>query len=126
MELSFTLRTPVDGSGLGHEVPACATWVPTDVTKFLGGYSSGRVAVFDVKKGTQVLNLLAPQTLEGSGSLRSAASVTSACCHRVLQLAATGHIDRCARLVDFVSGKFVTELAGHPDVVTSVAMDPSK
>merc|ERR1711918_305332 len=38
-------------------------------------------------------------------------------------LAVFGHLDRCARLYDLTTGRLVSELGGHGDVVTSVDFD---
>jgi len=117
------------------DVPAAAVWMPTDVTKFLAGYTSARLAVFDVKCGTLVLDLPPPapaaansQTSPSTAAslavaTRHAGGVTSLCCHGVMTLAAVGHVDCCARLVDLVSGRYVATLAEHPAVVTSVSID---
>lgn len=123
LEASFTLRWPGaatagDDAAVMRDVPACAVWVPTDVTKLLAGYVSSRVAVLDTRRGAQVAELLPP----GPGR----PAVTSACCHNSMQLAAVGHVDNCARLVDLQSGRFVGTLADHTDVVTSVSMDSTR
>lgn len=112
--------TPVAGpeaTAAGYDVPSCVAWVPTDVTKLLGGFTSSRVAIFDVKRGAQTLELLP------TGD-RPRPAVTSACCHHIMQVAVTGHADNCARLADLVSGRFVSVFNGHTDAVTSVCLDP--
>mmetsp|Transcript_76312 Transcript_76312/g.236328 ORF Transcript_76312/g.236328 Transcript_76312/m.236328 type:complete len:145 (+) Transcript_76312:1-435(+) len=56
-----------------------------------------------------------------------AMAVTSASCHGILQLAATGHADCCARLLDLGSGRLVATLrADHGAAVSSVCLDPTR
>lgn len=115
----FALAAP--GRAASRDIPACAVWVPTNLTTILGGYSSSRVAIFDVRRENQVLSVLSPL---GPEEASEAAQVTSACCHRVEQTAVVGHADRCARLIDLTSGKLVATYGGHGDAVTSVGIDP--
>lgn len=129
MEASFTLRPPhsLDDGAMGAEeaacdVPACVAWAPTGVSQLVAGYVSSRVAVFDVKRGAQVLDLLP----DASGDGAERPSVTSVCCHETSQLAVTGHVDNCARLLDLSSGRFVARLSDHGDAVTSLSIDPAK
>eukprot|EP00747_Dinoflagellata_sp_TGD_P168845 gnl/TRDRNA2_/TRDRNA2_196204_c0_seq1.p1 gnl/TRDRNA2_/TRDRNA2_196204_c0~~gnl/TRDRNA2_/TRDRNA2_196204_c0_seq1.p1 ORF type:complete len:625 (+),score=118.27 gnl/TRDRNA2_/TRDRNA2_196204_c0_seq1:53-1927(+) len=142
MEASFTVRPPGGDDPQYVDVPTCAAWVPSDVTKFLGGYTSSRVAVFDAKRGAQILDLFPQQGVPRPASVAAAGTsdvppalrpspedaarpwVTSVNCHQILQVAATGHTDHTARIVDLVSGQFVTTLADHGDAVTSVCIDP--
>lgn len=141
LETSLVCRPPDGGTGpyardpagILCELPACVSWVPTDVTRLLGGYASSRVAVFDIKRAAEVIDLQAlgnNQVALASGTTHlgpaSSAAVTSACCHQVMQLAITGHADCRARLIDLVSGRFVAALGGHPDAVTSVCIDPAQ
>jgi len=125
MEASFSLPLPQGVQGSSDlDVPTCVAWVPTDVCHFTGGYMSSRISVFDVKRGAQVLNLM-PNVTSINGSTAQA-TVTSICCHNTMQLAAVGHTDNCARLVDLQSGQYVATVSDHGDVVTSVSVDPGK
>jgi len=132
MEASFTLRPP-SGSSSGAQVstpldfPACVAWVPSDAARLLAGYVSSRIAVYDVKRGTQVLELL-PVTsqADADASQQRLLRTTSASCHQVLQFAVTGHADGAARLLDLNSGRFVATLSGHSAAVTSVCLDPAQ
>eukprot|EP00418_Pyrodinium_bahamense_P052554 CAMPEP_0179168938 /NCGR_PEP_ID=MMETSP0796-20121207/83119_1 /TAXON_ID=73915 /ORGANISM="Pyrodinium bahamense, Strain pbaha01" /LENGTH=366 /DNA_ID=CAMNT_0020871727 /DNA_START=156 /DNA_END=1256 /DNA_ORIENTATION=- len=140
-------RAPLD-------VPVCVAWVPSDAARLLGGFASSRVVVFDVQRGARILELTPPagggslppgcgpavgsrrgalgHEAAGSAGLPEGATarqpaVTSVCCHRIMQLVATGHVDGCARLIDLASGKFVGALSGdHAAAVTSVCMDPTR
>mmetsp|Transcript_89995 Transcript_89995/g.178892 ORF Transcript_89995/g.178892 Transcript_89995/m.178892 type:complete len:588 (+) Transcript_89995:74-1837(+) len=137
MEASFTLRPPTSSSSdaqvsLPLDLPACVAWVPSDAARLLTGYVSSRIAVFDVKRGTQVLELL-PATSHASRSPSNADAAyqhllctTSASCHQVLQFAVTGHADGSARVLDLNSGRFVATLSGHSAAVTSVCLDPAQ
>jgi len=109
------------------DIPSCVAWVATDATKVLGGYTSSRVALFDARRESQVLDLF-PRGTSATGLVQEdyERGVTSACCHRVQQLAVTGHRDNCARLLDLNSGRFVASFTGHEDAVTSVSIDASK
>ncbi|CAE7769723.1 STRN3, partial [Symbiodinium microadriaticum] len=60
MQASLMLRQPGGGSSEELDVPTTVCWVPADTTRLLAGYVSSRIAVFDVRKGTQVLDLLPP------------------------------------------------------------------
>jgi len=137
MEASFTLRPPSSCSSgaqvsMPLDLPACVAWVPSDAARLLAGYVSSRIAVFDVKRGTQVLELL-PTTGQASRSPQDADAAqqhllrtTSASCHEVLQFVVTGHADGSARLLDLNSGHFVATLSGHSAAVTSVCLDPAQ
>ncbi|CAE7040564.1 strn, partial [Symbiodinium sp. CCMP2456] len=132
MQASLMLRQPGGGSSEELDVPTTVCWVPADTTRLLAGYVSSRIAVFDVRKGTQVLDLL-PQGLgcddsrgDRGGGASASAAVTSSCARNFGQLMATGHVDGQARLIDLSSGRFVGELPEHPDVVTSVSLDHTK
>ncbi|CAE7871812.1 STRN3, partial [Symbiodinium sp. KB8] len=124
MQASLMLRQPGGGSSEELDVPTTVCWVPADTTRLLAGYVSSRIAVFDVRKGTQVLDLLPPGDRGGGAS--ASAAVTSSCARNFGQLMATGHVDGRARLIDLSSGRFVGELPEHPDVVTSVSLDHTK
>ncbi|CAK0823458.1 unnamed protein product [Prorocentrum cordatum] len=50
-------------------------------------------------------------------------SVASACCHQVMELAVTGHVDGSAWLIDLAAGRIAGGLECHPDAITSVSMD---
>jgi len=128
MRASFTVPSddsPVVSSG-ALDVPTCLTWVPWESTQLLAGYASARVATFDVNRGKQVVDLRIPPSMSAVGSQAGVAAVTSACCHQVQQLAALGHADSCARLLDLSSGKIVCTLSDHDDAVTSVCFDPTQ
>lgn len=122
MQASFVLKSPLPKGTLGPfpeaDLPSCTAWVPALTSQLLGGYTSARVSVFDVRHGTQVLDLFP----EGGAS--SAAAVTSARAQQLSQLVATGHADHKARLLDLPSGRFVGQVK-HPDCVTAVMLDPT-
>lgn len=136
MEASLVVNFPPSSSTSGAssealqqslDIPSCVSWVCTDATKVLGGYASSRVALFDARRESQVLDLF-PTGTSAKGSVQedNERGVTSACCHRVQQLAVTGHRDNCARLIDLNSGRFIASFTEHADAVTSVSIDASK
>jgi len=122
METSFVLPA-ADRQAADPEVPACAAWVPSEVSHILAGYVSARVAVFDVMAGRKVLEVAPPPPV---GAQAEGSALTSACCHQVQRLVATGHADCRARLLDLASGRFVGDFGGHSDAVTSVCIDPTR
>eukprot|EP00439_Symbiodinium_sp_Y106_P029728 s3038_g3.t1 len=126
MQASLMLRQPSGGASEDLDVPTTVCWVPADTTRLLAGYVSSRIAVFDVRKGTQVLDLFPQGAGDRGGGAFASAAVTSSCARNFGQLMATGHVDGRARLIDLSSGRFVGELPEHPDVVTSVSLDHAK
>lgn len=125
--MQASLRPTADEGSEAPDVPSCTTWVPTDATKVLGGYTSSRVALYDARRATQVLELFpGGNTALSQPAGGAEGAVTSLCCHQVQQLAVTGHADNCARLIDLNSGRFVSRLSEHTDAVTSVCIDPTK
>lgn len=130
MEASLVVSTAMDESSEATETelesPSCVAWVQTDVTKVLSGYTSSRVVLFDARRESQVLDLFPGRSSSSPSTEKTHRAVTSACCHQVQQFAITGHADKCVRLVDFNSGRFVSTLGDHSDVVTSVCIDQAK
>lgn len=122
LQASFVLKSPLPKGTLGPfaeaDLPSCTAWVPALTSQLLAGYTSARVSVFDVRHGTQVLDLFP----EGGAS--SAAAVTSTCAQQLSQLVAVGHADNKARLLDLPSGRFVGQVK-HPECVTAVMLDPT-
>merc|ERR1712216_84522 len=74
MESMLVVRTSSGGASGGPveespeasrehlDIPSCVAWVPTDVTKVISGYTSSRVALFDVRREAQVLDLFPGET----------------------------------------------------------------
>eukprot|EP00929_Paragymnodinium_shiwhaense_P013365 TRINITY_DN121226_c0_g1_i1.p1 TRINITY_DN121226_c0_g1~~TRINITY_DN121226_c0_g1_i1.p1 ORF type:complete len:701 (-),score=162.98 TRINITY_DN121226_c0_g1_i1:23-2125(-) len=123
--LAAAYTLPVDeGDEVMLDIPASVLWMPTNVTQFLGGYVSSKVALFDVQRKRPLWSLSPPEVTSAAAVGR--ASVTAACCHMVSLTAVTAHEDCCARLLDLSSGRFVADFRGHGDAVTSVCYDPAK
>lgn len=114
--LAATPRRKESRAGKADDVPTCVAWVPADAAKLVAGYTSSRLAFYDVKRGDQVVSL---QSSVG-------AAVTSVSCDQIQLLVALGLTDGSARLVDVKSRKIVGILSEHTDVVTSVSIDPVK
>lgn len=127
------------GGDAYSELPSCVTWVPANAAWLLSGYTSSKIAVFDVNRSTKVFELM-PSAEQGTNDGRNdgspdvaqlastaqSRSVTSACCHQVMPLVVTGHTDGSARLADLKTGRFVMNFSDHPDAVTSVTLDPTR
>ena len=124
MQASFVLK---NSGQPGEDVPSSTSWVPALTSQLLAGYTSGRLAAFDVRHGTQVLDLFPegepadPASVAEGGTKTS---VTSVAAQQLNQLAAVGHADGRARLVDLGAGRCVGTVR-HPDCVTSVMLDPT-
>lgn len=97
------------------EQPTGVAWLPVGATGgLLTGFASSRCVVFDVDRGTVVVE--AQET--------GVSPVTAVACHPSMDLAVAGHVDETARLFSLSTGQLVCELSCHGDAVTSVAMDP--
>lgn len=108
---------PVSGQDDVPDIPTCVSWAP-NALHLVVGYSSPRCLLFDGYTFAAItLELQMPMVLSGMEPTSVATSPGNS------SLAVFGYVDRCARLYDLNTGRQVSELVGHADVVTSVDFD---
>jgi len=99
------------------------SFVPTDVHKFLAGYRTSELGLFDVETGALV-TLMKPS--DTSATLdRLYTQMNKVASHPHQDLAISAHEDRTVKFWDLKSGQCVHNMIAHQTVVSSLAIDPA-
>ncbi|CAK9061005.1 unnamed protein product [Durusdinium trenchii] len=126
LQASFVLKDPAKGDSL--DVPTCSCWVPSQTSQLLAGYTSSRMAVFDVRHGTTVMDLKTPaeraQGIYAGATCAAAQPLSRLMAASFAVRGAESPEDGHVRLLDLSAGRFICHV-DHPETVTSLALDPS-
>ena len=109
---------PIGDSESCH-IPTACSWIPTELSSFLVGYSSPFLNIFDKETGKPTIIRFNSDPMATEGAYQVNCMVASP----VSSLAIAGHEDKHVRFFDVNSCACVKDLVGHTEAVSAVALD---
>ncbi|KAF8565767.1 hypothetical protein P879_02420 [Paragonimus westermani] len=106
-------------------VPTSLAFIPTERNRFLSGFTSGHLCLFDIETNQLVSSFPTQSKTDLSVSdSKPPGAVTCVVAHPTQSLVISAHEDRHIRFFDIHNGSCVHSMVAHLDSVTGLSVDP--